>query len=101
VGGADDHVHARVRYRYGVVEHGQTIRRLGNPNMKMFVLVTTNGEAANDSVIGCLLSAWREGDIYLQLSVLGLAIFVLLCFLICLAWMLYGSVISTVFDAKS
>ena len=69
--------------------------------MNMFVLVTTNGEAANDSVIGCLLSAWREGDIYLQLSVLGLAIFVLLGFLICLAWMLYGSVISTVFDAKS
>jgi len=110
VGGADDHVHARVRYsgtaygavhRYGVVEHGQTNRCLGNPNMKMFVLVTINGEAADDSVIGCLLSAWREGDIYLQLSVLGLAVFVLLCFLICLAWMLYGSVISTVFDAKS
>ena len=67
----------------------------------MFVIVTTTEEAANDSVVGCLLTAWREGDVYLQLSALGLAVFVLLCFLICLAWVLYGSVISTVFDAKS
>ena len=69
----------------------------------MFVSVTAieDSESTNDSVLGYLLSEWRDGDVYLQLSALGLAVFVLLCCLICLAWMHYGSVISTVFDARS
>ena len=70
---------------------------------KMFVSVTAieDSESTNDSILGYLLSEWRDGDVYLQLSALGLAVFVLLCCLIGLAWMHYGSVISTVFDARS
>ena len=69
----------------------------------MFFSVTTieESKSTEDGILGYLHSAWRDGDMYLQLSALGLAVFVLLCCLICLAWMHYGSVISTVFDARS
>lgn len=66
--------------------------------MRMFTAVA----GVNDTgALGRLFSAWDAGDIYLQLSVFGLCVFVVLCFLICLAWLRYGAVISTVFDAKS
>ena len=44
--------------------------------------------------------AWKSGDVCLQLSALGVCIFFLLLLLILVAWLCYGSVISTVFDSR-
>ena len=54
-----------------------------------------------DGPIDSLLMAWEGGDLYLRLSAVGLCVLMLLCGLIVLAWLRYGDVISTVFDARS
>ena len=46
------------------------------------------------------LEAWNE-DIYLQLSVYGMVVFVVLCVFIVLCWSHYGAAISSVVDPKS
>ena len=52
-------------------------------------------------LVASVQGAWQEGDIYLQLSAIGVTVLVMLCVLICVAWLYYGSVISTVFDSRS
>ena len=46
------------------------------------------------------LQAWNE-DIYLQLSVYGMVVFVVLCVFIVLCWSHYGAAVSSVVDPKS
>lgn len=46
------------------------------------------------------LQAWKE-DIYLQLSVYGIVVFVVLCVFIVLCWSHYGAAVSSVIDPKS
>lgn len=53
------------------------------------------------SLVAGVLGAWQEGDIYLRLSAVGAVVLVALCLLICLAWLYYGSVVSSVFDGRS
>lgn len=59
-------------------------------------------EAADGSgLVEGLARAWEEGDIYLVLSVAGLGVFLVLCVLVCLAWMHYGATIAAVFNERS
>ena len=60
-------------------------------------------EGEEDSQLGHwerFLEAWKK-DIYLQLSVYGMAVFLVLCVFIVVCWFRHGTTISDMVDTRS
>ena len=60
-------------------------------------------EGEEDSQLGHwerFLEVWKE-DIYLQLSVYGMAVFLVLCVFIVVCWFRHGTTISAMVDTRS
>ena len=67
------------------------MRTLRAPHFPYSKMAELGSEEAGEGVLG---------DIYLQLSAVGIVVLLVLLVLICVSWSYYRSTISTVFDSK-